>query len=441
VVDLEARLDPNGRSWQSEALSAAGGEGLRRRDLLVSARTHLARVPGTATDRQEEHVKANRSLALCVAALLLAGGCQATTSASEEVVIGADLELSGPDASVGKVYAQALQLRVDELNQSGLLGNRHITLAIRDNRSDPATSAANINTLAADGSVRALVTGSCGNCIVEAAKAINDAKIPTISLARPINVSAPVADRKYIFKLSPNADDDATVLVSELSSNDLQKVAVVAPDDQFGTDTSDALTSKFARAGVSTVASEKIPTGTTEVTAAAARIVKVRPAAEAVLILASAPSAGLMAKALRAEGFTGRLMFGSAAADSLFLTGDTAAALNGASLVFTPTLVSDDIIATSPAKASRVSWFRNYMSAYGTYNAYASFAADAIGMVVEAIDQTKSTDREMLRTALETTRLDGLSGPIRITPANHSGLMPQAVTLLVAANGRWRLAS
>lgn len=386
-------------------------------------------------------MKAYRSLALCVAALLLAGGCQAATSVLEEVVIGADLELSGPDAAVGKIYAQALQLRVDELNESGLLGNRKITLVIRDNRSDPATSTANINTLAADSSVRALITGACGTCIVEAAKAVNDAKLPTISLARPNSVSNPVADRKYIFKLNPNADDDATVLVSELTSNDLQKVAVVTADDPFGNDTLAALTSKFSRAGLTSVATEKIATGATDVGPAAARIGKLKPAPQAVLILASAPSAGQLAKALHNEGFTGRLMFGSAAADSLFLTGDTADAINGAGLVFTPTLVSDDIIATSPAKSNRVAWFRNYMSAYGTYNAYASFAADAIGMVVEAIDQSKSTDRDLLRTALETTRLDGLSGPIRITPANHSGLMPQAVTLLVAANNRWRLAS
>lgn len=384
-------------------------------------------------------MKAKRSLTVCLAALLLAGGCQAAQSSIEEVVIGADLELSGPDASIGKVYAQALQLRVDQINQEGRLENRRLTLVIRDNRSDPATSAANINTLAADSSVRALVTGACGSCIVDAAKTVNDAKIPTISLARPASVSAPVADRRYIFKLAPNADDDATVLVSELAAAGLQRVALVSPDGPFGNDTADALTSRFNRAGLSTVGTEKI--AGTEVAAAASRLAKAKPQAQAVVILAPSTSAALMAKSLRDQGYTGRLMFGSAAADSLFLTGETAPALDGAGLVFTPTLVSDDIIATSPAKASRVAWFRNYTSTFGTYNAYASFAADAIGLVIEAISQTNSTDRDALRTAIETTRFDGLSGPIRLTPANHSGLMPQAVTLLVAANGRWRLAS
>jgi branched-chain amino acid transport system substrate-binding protein len=47
-------------------------------------------------------------------------------------------------------------------------------------------------------------------------------------------------------------------------------------------------------------------------------------------------------------------------------------------------------------------------------------------------------DRERIRDVLETTQVDGLSGPIRFTPDNHSGLMPQALSLLVARGGRWR---
>jgi branched-chain amino acid transport system substrate-binding protein len=338
------------------------------------------------------------------------------------------------------VYAQALQLRVEQVNHEGLLGNRKLTLVIRDNRSDSATSAGNISTFAADSSVRALVTGGCGECIVNAAKAVNDAKLPTIALARPTNVSVPVADRRYIFKLAPNADDDATVLVSELAASSLLRVSVVGSDDPAGNDAVDNLTSKFAKAGVSNVGTEKLATAN-DGTAVAARIAAKRPAPDAVVILVSSPSSSQLAKALRAAGYTGRLMFGSGAADSLFLTGDTAPALEGASLVFTPTLVSDDIIATSPAKANRVAWFRDYLSTYGTYAAYASFAADAIGLIIEAVNRTNNTDRDALRSAIETTRFDGLSGPIRLTPANHSGLMPQAMTLLVATNGRWRLAS
>jgi branched-chain amino acid transport system substrate-binding protein len=214
---------------------------------------------------------------------------------------------------------------------------------------------------------------------------------------------------------------------------------VASQDELFSNETADSVTKKLTNAKYEGVVTEKIGAG--DPAAVANRIVKVKPAVQAVVIVAAPGPATAMAKALRAGGFEGRLMFGSASADSLFLTGESGGILNGAALVFTPTFVSDDIIATSPAKSNRVAWFQDYLSTFGTYNAYASFAADAVGVVVKAIGQINSTDRDNLRTAIETTTLDGLSGPIRITPANHSGLMPQAVTLLVAANGRWRLAS
>ena len=372
-------------------------------------------------------------------AVLLAGGCQKAQGAVEEVVIGADLELTGPDASLGRVYAQAMQLRIEQANQDGLLGHRKLTLVLRDNRSDAATSLANLTALAADPSVKALVTGSCGACVVGAAKTINDAKIPTIALALPTSVGAPVADRKYIFKLAPNVGDDATVLVSELVNSGFTKVAVAGSDDQFGKDAIEALTSKATRVDLTVVATERLGSDPDKLALAASRLAKSK--ADAVVILAFSPVSARLAKSLRDAEFTGRLLFGSAAADNLFLSGDTANAMNGAGMVFTPTLVSDDIIATSPAKATRVAWFRDYLSKYGTYAAYASFAADAVDLVAHAIQQTAATTREAISAAVETTRTDGLSGPIRLTPDNHSALMPQAVTLLVAANGRWRLAS
>src|SRR4051812_42536465 len=324
--DIEAGrkvvLDRGVGSWQSDGLSPAGGEtgGAATADASPSIRTVSARYRTIVC--QEDHVKANRSLVVCgVIAVLLAGGCQASSAGTEEVVVGADLELSGPNANIGLVYAQALQLRVDQINRNGDLGHRKLTLVKRDNRSDPATSAANISALAADPSIKALITGACGACIVGAAKSVNEARIPTIALALATNVAAPVADRKYIFKLAPNADDDATVLVSELVTGGAKKIALVHSDDQFGTDANDALTSKFGRAGLTKVANQRAAAERSGVAAVADRVAKTRP--DAGVILAYAPAAEHLSKARRAEDFTGRLMFGSGAAANLLLAGDT----------------------------------------------------------------------------------------------------------------------
>jgi len=102
-------------------------------------------------------------------------------------------------------------------------------------------------------------------------------------------------------------------------------------------------------------------------------------------------------------------------------------------------MVIDDVIATTPAKAARKQWFRDYTSRYGSYYGFASFAADAVQLVADAVGKVGG-DRDRIREVLETSQMDGLSGPIRLTPDNHSGLMPQALAMLVVRSGRWRLA-
>jgi len=108
-------------------------------------------------------------------------------------------------------------------------------------------------------------------------------------------------------------------------------------------------------------------------------------------------------------------------------------------MVFTETLVIDEVIATSPAKAARQTWFRDYTSRFGTYHAFSSFGADTIQLLVEAINQAGVAERNTLRDAIEGARFDGFTGPMRMTPLNHSGLRPQALTTLVVRGDRWRL--
>jgi branched-chain amino acid transport system substrate-binding protein len=161
-------------------------------------------------------------------------------------------------------------------------------------------------------------------------------------------------------------------------------------------------------------------------------------ALDAVVIWAYSPVAADFAIHLRDAGYEGGLFLDMAAADDLFLGGRRADALAGATIIFTETLVIDQVIATSPAKAARKTWFNDYSARHGTYHAFASFAADAVDIVVQAVNRLDSTDRTAVRGLIERTQFDGLSGPIRLTPDNHSGLTPLALTTLVVRGDRWR---
>jgi branched-chain amino acid transport system substrate-binding protein len=382
--------------------------------------------------------------ALTAAALVLsASACQSSEDAGdvEEIIIGADLELSGPTAAIGQAYQRALDLKISQVNESGVLGNRKLKLEPKDNRSDSSLSLTNVGAFANNPAVAAIVMGTCAECVGKVVETVNNRRVPTIALAPASNVVVPVNKRQWIFKIGPNATDNAAALTAELSNAKKTKVGIVYTDDAYGNEGLDALTDALGNASIRKVGEVKVRPTDTDVSQAVQSLLAKAPAQrpDAIVVWTFAEQAALAATSAKAAGFTGSLFFDGAAAGELFLSGQ--AATNGATMVFTQTMVIDDVIATTPATAARKQWFRDYTARYGSYNGFSSFAADAIQMVTNALQQTTGVNRESIRSIVETSQFDGLSGPIRITPDNHSGLMPQALTVLVARSGRWRLAT
>ena len=366
------------------------------------------------------------------------GGAQEDTS---PIVIAADLELSGASAPVGKVYQRALELKVDQLNSSGALGARKVKLRVKDNRSDAAESLRNINDFSGDSSVSAVIMGGCNECAVNAAKTIGEKHVPTIALAASAAVTEPIAERRYMFKLAPNATDSAAALTAELRRGKVRRVAVLHSDDTYGKEGLAALEGELSKAKIKLLNAETIRPTDTDVSGQVADLVAKKP--EALIVWTPSEQASLAAASARQGGFAGSLFFDAAAAGDLFL-GASAKSTERATLIFTQTMVIDDVIATTPAKAARRQWFQDYTARFGGYHGSSSFAADALQLIADAELRAGSApgkvNRDALRDVLETSQLDGLSGPIRMTPDNHSGLMPQALTPLVARGGRWRLA-
>jgi branched-chain amino acid transport system substrate-binding protein len=399
-------------------------------------------------------------VAIGATAMTLVAGCAVFSPEAERetLLIGADLELTGEGSQLGTVYHEALKLRVEQVNDQGLLADRRLELLVLDNRSDSATAAANLAELAANPEVSAIVTGGCDECALAAVETINDASVPTIALAAASALTEPVDERRYLYKLGPNAADVARVLGAELGRAGAETVGLVATGDLYGAEGQEEMVTAAERAGIEVVVSETVTGDESSVQGAATAILGYQPEPEfgvdqslqgedqppgpdAVVVWAPDTIAGQLAVALRDQGYEGQLLLDPSAANELFLSGAAGTALGDARIVFTETLVIDGVIATSPAKAARQNWFNAYTARQGTYHAYSSFGADAIEVVVAAVNQFGGTDRETVRAALENTQVDGLSGPIRFRLENHSGLNPQALVTLVAQGDRWRLAT
>lgn len=367
-------------------------------------------------------------------------GCQfseAEQNSGSELLIAADLELSGAAAQVGQAYQRALELKVEQINQSGALGDRQLRLVVRDNRSDPSQSLRNIGDFTDDPAVSAIIMGSCSDCAIGAAKTVNDKEVPTIALASAAAVASPAAERRYMFKLAPNATDTAAALAPELKRAKVKKIGLLHTADAYGREGLDALTKELNKINIRVARSQAVKATDTDVSQAMASLTLGKP--DAVVVWTTAEQAVLATRGAREANYAGKLYLDAAAAGELFLEDAGPDSAGSVNLVFTQTMVIDDVIATNPAKAARKQWFRDYTARFGDYYGFSSFAADAVQLIVNAATRS-GTDRDGLRSLLETSQMDGLSGPIRMTPGNHSGLTPQALTMLVARGGRWRLA-
>ncbi|MEU8424844.1 ABC transporter substrate-binding protein [Micromonospora sp. NPDC048835] len=381
------------------------------------------------------------ALASAVVATTLTG-CQFGEAEQDTspIVIAADLELSGAAATVGQTYQRALKLKVEQLNSSGALNGRRIDLDIKDNRSDAAESLRNIADFSSDSQVSAIIMGGCNECALGAVGTINEKRIPTIALAASGAIASPAAERRYVFKLGPNAQDSAAALTTELRRNNIRKVGMLVSDDAYGQEGVTALKNELDKANIS-LRQQKAKTTTTDVSQQVQQLASGKP--DAMLFWTPPEQATLAATSAQQTSFRGSIYFDAGAAGDLFL-GSAAKATEKATLIFTQTMVIDDVIATTPAKAARRQWFQDYTARFGGYSGSSSFAADAVQLIADAElragGEIGKVNRDGLRDVLETSQMDGLSGPIRMTPDNHSGLMPQALTTLVARNGRWRLA-
>ena len=151
-------------------------------------------------------MRLSRLAVFTMAALLpmSVGACSVVQSAgdSSQIVIGADLELSGADAAIGTTYQRALQLKIDQINAAGGADGHPLRLVIKDNHSDPTVSVGDVSDLMTEPGLVGIVIGACSECAMAVATTINDKQIPTISLA-PADVTQPADTRPVLVQDRP----------------------------------------------------------------------------------------------------------------------------------------------------------------------------------------------------------------------------------------------
>jgi ABC-type branched-subunit amino acid transport system substrate-binding protein len=170
--------------------------------------------------------------AATLATLALALGCGGAVADSADILIGASLPLSGPNAAAGNEGLMTAKAAFDAVNAQGGIGGRKIKLVALDDEFNPAKAAENAKKLNDQGALALFNCWGTASCSAMM-PVINEAKLPLVT---GIAGGGPMraTPGRYAFNLRPTTENEIARMVGQMQTIGQERVAVVYQDDPFG---------------------------------------------------------------------------------------------------------------------------------------------------------------------------------------------------------------
>ncbi|WP_433531425.1 ABC transporter substrate-binding protein [Micromonospora sp. CA-263727] len=355
-----------------------------------------------------------------------------------ELTIGATLELSGPGAALGVAQERALAISAEAINEKGVaVGNlrRTIRLEVLDNASDPKIAARQATELGQRDDVHALLGGALTETSMAVIGVAQELRVPFVSLAFGDAITVPLAQRAFIYKVTPDAGDVARRLAQLIKAEGLRRVVLLAEEGLYGNSGVRAMTGALRTAGVGLARTVRLPRAGGDAGRAAEQAVAAQ--ADGVVVWATAPTSGAAARALRKAGHTGELFFDAGAVAEETLESQNALAVEGAYAVHPSSLAASTIANSSATARAYRELVSQYIRRHGAYNGFAPYASDALLLIATAARLAGSVDRGRLRAYLQNQITDGMAGMYSFTPIRHSGMERHSLGVYRIDGGAW----
>ncbi|WP_412539476.1 ABC transporter substrate-binding protein [Longispora sp. K20-0274] len=384
--------------------------------------------------------------ALC--ALALVEGC--TTPARDpgpsydgEVVVGVNLELTGPAAAIGTVNMRALEITAARINETGILvDGKHklLRLAVRDNGSDPTRAADEARNLIEVDHAAVIIGAGTTPVSLGVIGATEALHVATVSLGAGDTLVNPVTERRYTFKVAPNSADVARTLVDTARRMGSRRIGLLTASNAYGDLVARALTptvTERAADGMRLVRAERFAEGGGDVADRLAALLAASP--DTLVIGALMPGAARAIAAVRASGFAGRVFLDPTAGADDLLAGPTRTDAEGMYMIH-PAVLDPYAVANTQVGFAQREFRKKYVEKHNDFSGLAPNAYDALYLVAGAIG-TAGTDHGAIRDVLEHTTHYGIAGNYSFTSSDHGGMRPDTLALFVVRDGGWARAT
>lgn len=188
----------------------------------------------------------------------------------EPIIIGMDLDSTGPGASYSTIAGDTIRDAIDEVNENGGILDRPVELVVENDESDPTKTPSVIRNLLEQGS-HVLILQSAGAAVQQAKPVVQEGGV--VALA-PTSISQSIAeppDNDYIYTLANPISDFIEVYCGAFEEAGIETLAMLS-DGTTTIDGVNELLQPGLRECVELVADEEAPVDTSDVNAQVARI-------------------------------------------------------------------------------------------------------------------------------------------------------------------------
>lgn len=325
-----------------------------------------------------------------LATLVFSGLCfSASIEAADTLKIGVVNEITGPQAEGGMFTVNGLKLAVEEINKGGGVLGKQLELRIEDNASTNPGTVLAFSRLVSEGGLAGIIGPIRSTQIQAIAPTIAKAGIPTM-----IGGSEPGLthmNNRWVFRARPN-DTYSSRVIADFGVNTLKlrKWAIVHSTDAFGTGGKTALVAALKTLGVEPVLIQGYTNNSQDFTPI---VLAVKKSGADVMgtYMTNSPDQGIFAKQMRQLGVN-IAWVGSPTTISVTALNLAGEALHGSYAITDFTTEASDVTRA---------FTRKYRDRYDlTPDTYASWAYDALNVLVMAIKAAGSTEPEAVRKAI-----------------------------------------
>jgi len=372
--------------------------------------------------------------ALTALALALAAPAAAQQA---PIKIGAILAVTGPASFLGAPEARTLEMLVAETNKKGGVLGHKIELIVKDSGASPEKAFSFAKQLIDEDKVFAIIGPSTSGESMKIKSLAEEGKTILMSCAAAEEIVVPVA--KYVFK-TPQKDRDVVIRIfQQMNKMKISRIGVLSSNTGFGKGGKGMIETLAPQHGITIVANEVYDKAASDLTA---EVTKLKAAnVEAIVNWSIEPAQAIAIKNARQIGLKVPIFLSHGFGNIKYveIAGEAA---EGVMFPAGRLLVADQLPKNNPQRELLLQYKKNYMSFCSgeECSTFGGHAYDAYTILIKAIEKTKSTDKEAVRTAIENLKgFVGTAGIFNFSPPDHNGLGLDAVEMLTVKKGKFAI--